>query len=165
MLENQTQTKENTQGRSTKFKTMCGGQALIEGIMMRGPKKQAVVVRKPDGQLETQVKDLRFIKDRYPVLGLPFIRGIVNFADSMYNGVTALMYSAEFFPEDGESGAEEEDSKLEQWLEKHLGSEKATSVITTLAVLLGAGMSIGLFFLLPTPVSYTHLTLPTILRV
>ena len=150
MLENQTQTKENTQGRSTKFKTMCGGQALIEGIMMRGPKKQAVVVRKPDGQLETQVKDLRFIKDRYPVLGLPFIRGIVNFADSMYNGVTALMYSAEFFPEDGESGAEEEDSKLEQWLEKHLGSEKATSVITTLAVLLGAGMSIGLFFLLPT---------------
>ena len=117
MLENQTQTKENTQGRSTKFKTMCGGQALIEGIMMRGPKKQAVVVRKPDGQLETQVKDLRFIKDRYPVLGLPFIRGIVNFADSMYNGVTALMYSAEFFPEDGESGAEEEDSKLEQWLE------------------------------------------------
>ena len=150
MLENQTQTKANTQGRSTKFKTMCGGQALIEGIMMRGPKKQAVVVRKPDGQLETQVKDLRFIKDCYPVLGLPFIRGIVNFADSMYNGVTALMYSAEFFPEDGESGAEEEDSKLEQWLEKHLGSEKATSVITTLAVLLGAGMSIGLFFLLPT---------------
>ena len=150
MLENQTQTKANTQGRGTKFKTMCGGQALIEGIMMRGPKKQAVVVRKPDGQLETQVKDLRFIKDRYPVLGLPFIRGIVNFADSMYNGVTALMYSAEFFPEDGESGAEEEDSKLEQWLEKHLGSEKATSVITTLAVLLGAGMSIGLFFLLPT---------------
>ena len=150
MLENQTQTKANTQGRSTKFKTMCGGQALIEGIMMRGPKKQAVVVRKPDGQLETQVKDLHFIKDRYPVLGLPFIRGIVNFADSMYNGVTALMYSAEFFPEDGESGAEEEDSKLEQWLEKHLGSEKATSVITTLAVLLGAGMSIGLFFLLPT---------------
>ena len=150
MLENQTQTKANIQGRSTKFKTMCGGQALIEGIMMRGPKKQAVVVRKPDGQLETQVKDLRFIKDRYPVLGLPFIRGIVNFADSMYNGVTALMYSAEFFPEDGESGAEEEDSKLEQWLEKHLGSEKATSVITTLAVLLGAGMSIGLFFLLPT---------------
>ena len=108
MLENQTQTKANTQGRSTKFKTMCGGQALMEGIMMRGPKKQAVVVRKPDGQLETQVKDLRFIKDRYPVLGLPFIRGIVNFADSMYNGVTAL------------------------------------------AVLLGAGMSIGLFFLLPT---------------
>ena len=143
MLQNQT--KENKQGRNTAFKTMCGGQALIEGIMMRGPKKQAVVVRKPDGQLETQVKDLRFIKDCYPVLGLPFIRGVVNFADSMYNGVTALMYSAEFFPEDGESGEEEEESKLEQWLEQHLGSEKATSVITTLAVLLGVGMSIGLF--------------------
>ena len=106
MLQNQT--KENKQGRNTTFKTMCGGQALIEGIMMRGPKKQAVVVRKPDGQLETQVKDLRFIKDRYPVLGLPFIRGVVNFADSMYNGVTALMYSAEFFPEDGESAGHSE---------------------------------------------------------
>ena len=68
----------------------------------------------------------------------------------MYNGVPALMYSAEFFPEDRESGEEEEESKLEQWLEQHLGSEKATSVITTLAVLLGVGMSIGLFFLLPT---------------
>ena len=65
------------------FKTMCGGQALIEGIMMRGPKKQAVVVRKPDGQLETQVKDLRFIKDRYPILGWPLIRGVVNFCDSI----------------------------------------------------------------------------------
>ena len=93
--------KQNCQ--CPKFKTMCGGQALIEGIMMRGPKKQAVVVRKPDGELEVQEKELKFIKDRYPVLGWPLIRGVVNFADSMYNGVTALMFSAEFFPEDGES--------------------------------------------------------------
>ena len=51
------------------FKTMCGGQALIEGIMMRGPKKQAIVVRRPDGGLEIQEKELRLIKDRHPILG------------------------------------------------------------------------------------------------
>jgi len=130
------------------FKTMCGGQALIEGIMMRGPKKQAVVVRKPDGGLEIQEKELRFIKDRHPILGWPLIRGVVNFCDSMYNGVTALMYSAEFYPEDGEE--EEEPSKFEAWLEKRLGSEKAMGFFTTLAVILGMAMSIGLFFLLPT---------------
>ena len=130
------------------FKTMCGGQALIEGIMMRGPKKQAVVVRKPDGELEIQEKELKFIKDKYPVLGWPLIRGVVNFADSMYNGVTSLMFSAEFFPEDGEE--EEEPSRFEIWLNKRLGSEKATAFFTTLAVILGLGMSIGLFFLLPT---------------
>ena len=130
-----------------KFKTMCGGQALIEGIMMRGPKKQSIVVRKPDGELEIQEKDLKFIKDKYPILGWPLIRGVVNFADSMYSGVTALMFSAEFFPEDGE---EKEPSKLETWLNDKLGSEKFTVLITTLAVILGIGMSIGLFFLLPT---------------
>ena len=131
-----------------KFKTMCGGQALIEGIMMRGPKKQAVVVRKPDGELEIEEKELQFIKDKHPILGWPLIRGVVNFADSMYNGVTALMYSAQFFPEDGEE--EEEPSRFENWLNRRLGSEKATAFITALAVILGMGMSIGLFFLLPT---------------
>ena len=123
------------QACSKGFKTMCGGQALIEGIMMRGPKKQAVVVRKPDGELEVQEKELKLIKDRCPVLGWPLIRGVVNFADSMYNGVKALMFSAEFFPEDGEQ--EEEPSKVDLWLEEHLGSEKAASVVTTLAVVLG----------------------------
>lgn len=130
-----------------KFKTMCGGQALIEGIMMRGPKKQAVVVRRPDGELEVQEKELTFIKDRYPVLGWLLIRGVVNFAGSMYSGVTALMYSAEFFPEDGE---EEAPSKFETWLNDRLGTEKFTALLTTLAVILGVGMSIGLFFFLPT---------------
>ena len=128
------------------YKTMCGGQALIEGIMMRGPKKQAVVVRKGDGSLEIQEKELKFIKDRYPILGWPLVRGVVNFTDSMYNGVTALMFSAEFSPE----MEEEEPSKFERWLEKKLGSEKMTNLLITLAVILGMGMSIGLFFFLPT---------------
>ena len=130
------------------FKTMCGGQALIEGIMMRGPKKQAAVVRRPDGELEIREEELKFIKDRYPVLGVPLIRGTVNFVDSMVNGVKALMWSAEFFPEDGEQP--EEPSKFEVWVENKLGSEKLSSLIITLAVVLGIGLSIVLFFLLPT---------------
>lgn len=131
------------------FKTMCGGQALIEGIMMRGPKKQAIVVRKPDGELAVKESQLKFIKDRYPVLGLPLVRGVVTFCASMVEGVKALMFSAEFYPED-EEAEPEEPSKFELWLEKRLGSEKMASLVVTLAVILGIGMSIGLFFLLPT---------------
>ena len=128
---------------------MCGGQALIEGIMMRGPKKQAIVVRKPDGELAVRESQLKFIKDRYPVLGLPLVRGVVTFCASMVEGVKALMFSAEFYPED-EEAEPEEPSKFELWLEKRLGSEKMASLVVTLAVILGIGMSIGLFFLLPT---------------
>lgn len=130
------------------FKTMCGGQALIEGIMMRGPKKQAIVVRQPDGQLAIRESELKLVKDKYPLLGLPIIRGVVTFVASMVEGVKALMYSAEFFPE--EEGEPEEPSKLEMWLEKKLGSEKAASFFVMVAVVLGIAMSIGLFFLLPT---------------
>ena len=78
---------------------MCGGQALIEGIMMRGPKKQAIVVRQPDGQLAIRESELKLIKDKYPLLGLPLVRGVVTFLASMVEGVKALMYSAEFYPE------------------------------------------------------------------
>ena len=115
--------------------------------MMRGPKKQAAVVRRPDGELEIREEELKFIKDRYPILGTPLIRGVVTFVDSMVNGVKALMWSAEFFPEEE---TPEEPSKFEVWLEKKLGSEKMTSLVVTLAVVLGIGLSIVLFFLLPT---------------
>ena len=146
----QEQTKEQNQAcgscNAGGFKTMCGGQALIEGIMMRGPKKQAIVVRRPDGEFAVQEKELKLIKDKYPICGVPLIRGVVNFCDSMYSGVTALMWSAEFFPEEEEM----EPSKFDIWLEKKFGNEKAASLITTLAVILGMAMSIGLFFLLPT---------------
>lgn len=135
--------------RSTPFKTMIGGQALIEGIMMMGPEKKAIVVRRPDGGLEEQVEERVLIKDKHPALGTPFIRGIFSFGSSMANGVKALMYSAEFFPEEDEP---EEPSKFELWLDKHLGSEKAASFFITLAVILGVAFSVGLFILLPTAV-------------
>lgn len=139
---------ETKRACDTPYKTMIGGQALIEGIMMLGPEKKAVVVRKPDGALEEQVEDRVLIKDKHPALGLPFIRGVFNFCSSMANGVKALMYSASFVPEDEEEP--EEPSKVEQWLDKHLGSEKAASALVTFAVVLGILFSVVLFILLPT---------------
>ncbi len=135
------------QSCATPYKTMIGGQALIEGIMMLGPEKKAVVIRKPDGELEEQVEERVLIKDKHPLLGLPLIRGVFNFCSSMANGVKALMYSASFFPEEEEP---EEPSRLEVWLDRHLGSEKAAGVFVTLAVALGICFSVLLFFLLPT---------------
>jgi len=130
------------------FKTTCGGQALIEGIMMRGPKKQAAVVRRPDGELEIKEQELHPLRERCPIWGWPLVRGVVTFLDSMINGVKMLMWSAEFYPEEGEQS--EEPSKFEQWLEKKLGSAKFTSLLITIAVILGIGLSVVLFFLLPT---------------
>ena len=132
--------------KSCAFRTSIGGQALIEGIMMRGPEKQAIVVRDQEGNLVEKVEDLKFIKDRYPILGVPLIRGTVNFLASMVNGVKALMYSAEFYPEEEAA----QPSKFELWLEKHLSSKKLESAIITLAVILGVGLSVFLFMVLPT---------------
>ena len=142
----QTTERQNGSCSAGGFKTMCGGQALIEGIMMRGPKKQAIVVRKPDGELAIKESQLKFIKDRYPILGLPLVRGTVNFLSAMVNGVKALMYSADFYPEEEAA----QPSKFELWLEKHLSSKKLESAIVALAVVLGVGMSILLFMLLYT---------------
>ena len=128
------------------FRTSIGGQALIEGVMMRGPEKQAIVVRDKDGQLVEKVEELRLVKDRYPILGVPLIRGTVNFLDSMVKGVKALMYSADFYPDD----ANAQPSKLDLWLEAHIPSKKLESVLVTLAVILGVGLSVLLFMVLPT---------------
>ena len=127
-----------------KFRTSIGGQALIEGILMRGPEKQAIVVRSMEGLVE-KVEELKLIRDRYPILGLPVLRGAVTFVDSMVRGVKALMYSADFFPEE-----ESEPSKLDLWLEKKLGSEKLQKLVVALAVVLSLGLTIGLFMILPT---------------
>ena len=133
------------------YKTVIGGQALIEGIMMLGPDKKSVVVRRPDGTLAVDTQPRKLLKDKHPFVGWPFIRGVVNFGSSMYNGVKALMYSAEFAPEDEEG--DEEPSKFEQWIEKKLGSEKFYNLIITLAMVVGIVFSVGLFALLPTAVT------------
>ena len=127
-----------------KFKTAIGGQALIEGIMMRGPEKDAVVVRTKEG-LTVEVKP-RKIRKKGSFATWPLIRGCVNFFDSQVVGVKALMRSADLSPEFSEEG---EPCKLDKWLEKKLGNEKFQSFLIGTAVFMGLGLSILLFFLLP----------------
>ena len=126
------------------FKTMIGGQALIEGILMRGPRKQAIVVRTPEGLVE-KVEDLHPLKDRCSVFGWPLIRGIVNFFDSLLCGIKALIYSADFFPEE-----EGEPDALDRWLEKHFKKETVDKLVVPLGMVLGVVFAVALFLLLPT---------------
>lgn len=130
-----------------KFKTSIGGQALIEGILMRGPKKQAIVIRGKDG-LITKVEELKLIKDKYPILGWPLIRGVINFGSSMANGVRALMFSASQVLDD-EDLKEAEPSKFEQWAQKHFGSDAVEKAVVYFSVVIGIVFSIGLFIFLP----------------
>ena len=133
------------ENNSCTFRTTIGGQALIEGIMMRGPQKQAIVVRNQEGGLEIKESELKLIKDKYPLLGLPFIRGVFTFLGSLVNGMKALMWSAEFYPEE-----EEEPTKFEKWIEGKFGSEALMKWILAVAVILGIGLSLLLFIVLPT---------------
>ena len=127
-----------------KFRTSIGGQALIEGIMMRGPKKQSIVVRGKDG-LVRKVEDLKLVKDRNPIFGWPLVRGIVNFGSSLVNGMKALMYSAEFFPDEEDA----EPSKFEKWYEKKFGSEALEKAVIGFSVVLGIAFSVFLFIFIP----------------
>ena len=136
--------KKEKQECCEKFKTMIGGQALIEGIMMRGPEKDAVVVRTAEG-LQVDVKPRKVYPEK-SIAKWPFIRGCVTFFDSQVTGVKALMQSADLSPEGFE---EEEPSKLDLWLEKKLGNEKFQKFLVSFAVFMGLGLSILLFFILP----------------
>lgn len=131
--------------KNNQFRTSIGGQALIEGILMRGPEKQAIVVRSPEG-LVTRVEELTLVKDKYPILGWPIIRGAVTFLDSMVRGVKALMFSADYYPDDENT----QPSKLDQWLEAHIPAEKLQSALVWVSVLLSLGLTLLLFMLLPT---------------
>ena len=133
-----------TKETNEKFKTMIGGQALIEGIMMRGPKLDAIVTRGKEGlHVETTPRKIR--PENSP-LKWPFLRGVVNFFDSQVTGVKALMRSADLSPEEAE---QENPSKLDLWLEKKLGDKKFQNLVVGFGVFMGLAMSIVLFFLLP----------------
>ena len=139
--------KKENQPCCEKFKTMIGGQALIEGIMMRGPEKDAIVIRGAEG-LTLEVSD-RKLAPKNSWKNWPFFRGMFGFFDSQVTGVKALMRSADLAPEE----MQEEPSKLDLWLEKKLGNEKFQQALIGIAVAMGLGLSIVLFFLLPMIVS------------
>ncbi len=134
----------------TQHITSIGGQAILEGVMMRGPFKTAYAVRKPDGEIETKV-DETGVKKHNKFLRLPIVRGCINFFDSLIVGMKALMYSAEFIDIE-EDGEEEEESKFDRWLEDKLG-DKLKDVVIYVAIAFSLIMSVGLFILLPTLVT------------
>jgi len=131
-------------------KTSIGGQAVIEGVMMRGPESIAVAVRKPDKEIVIDKKPIGKVR-RNKIFKFPIIRGVVNFFDSLIVGLQALTFSAKFFDLD-ENGnqIEETPSKFEQWLEKKLGSEKVMNTVIGISIIISLCLSIFLFVFLPT---------------
>lgn len=126
--------------------TSIGGQAVMEGVMMRGPYKTAVAVRKPDGNIEVKI-DKNGTKTRPKICRLPVIRGCVSFVDSLVIGMKALMFSAEFV--DIEDDNDTEQSKFDKWLENKFG-DKIKDIVIYFAIFLSIIFSIGIFILLPS---------------
>ena len=130
-------------------KTSVGGQALIEGIMMQGPKGAAISVRLPDGTIDTEMKTPSHARDKFKPLGWPIIRGVVNFIESMMFGYKCLMLSAEKSGMEDLENDPEKMSKLDKWLSDHM-NKKFIAALTGLASVLGVVLAVGLFMWLPT---------------
>lgn len=121
-----------------------GGQAVIEGVMMKNMDRYAVSVRKPNGKIETKVEECVSFAEKHPLFQLPVFRGMVNFLESMVIGMKTLNYSASFY----EDEEEQTESRTEQLLEKILG-EKAEKIIIGIVLVFSLAISIGLFMIFP----------------
>lgn len=121
-----------------------GGQAVIEGVMMKNMDRYAVSVRKPNGKIETKVEECVSFAEKHPLFQLPVFRGMVNFLESMVIGMKTLNYSASFY----EDEEEQTERRTEQLLEKILG-EKAEKIIMGIVLVFSLAISIGLFMILP----------------
>ena len=138
---------------SKKEKQSCpavsvGGQALIEGIMMQGPKGAAMSVRLTDGTIDTERLEVPHLRDKFKPAGWPLIRGIVNMVESLMFGMKCMEKSAEKVGIDDDTSPEEM-SKLDKWLSEHFGPTMM-KVVTGISMVLGLGLSMLLFFYLPT---------------
>ncbi|MCH5190858.1 MAG: DUF1385 domain-containing protein [Oscillospiraceae bacterium] len=132
---------------NVKHKTSIGGQALIEGIMMRGPKGNAMSVRMPDGMIDTELEQYKPLKEKYKILGVPIIRGVAGFVESMVTGYKYLMKSADKSMTEEE--IEEDMTKLDKWLNDHLG-EKMMAVVGVISLVFGVALAFLIFMYLPT---------------
>ena len=121
-----------------------GGQAVMEGVMMKNMDRYAVSVRKPNGKIETKVEECVSFAEKHPLFQLPVFRGMANFLESMVIGMKTLNYSASFY----EDEEEQTESRTEQLLEKILG-EKAEKIIMGIVLVFSLAISIGLFMILP----------------
>lgn len=143
--------------------TSIGGQAVIEGVMMRGPKKIATAVRKSDGEIIMDYKDVNSFVVKYKLNKIPILRGVVSFIESMITGVKCLMFSADQVDLEDESM---EPSKFEKWLDDKLG-DKIKDIAIYFSVVVALAFSIGLFMILPTAIAgiFKHwIKLPVILN-
>ena len=125
-----------------------GGQAVIEGIMMKNKDDYAVAVRKPDGQIEVQTDRYVSMTEKVKFFSLPFIRGVFSFADSMILGMRALTFSTSFFEDDEDSSP----SRFELWLDKVFG-EKLEKVLMTAVMAFSVVAAVGIFMILPLALS------------
>ncbi len=126
-------------------KTTVGGQAVIEGVMMRGSKGLATAVRLPNGSIEVKKESSESLTKKNKFFGFPIIRGFISLIESLIIGIKSLEYSASFF-EDDEEGSE---SKFDKWFDK-VFKEKGNSVLMGISLVLSLAFSILLFFILPT---------------
>lgn len=127
-----------------------GGQAVMEGIMMRNGSEYSVAVRKENGEIEVKKEIYKGVGSKCKLFRLPFIRGIFSFVDSLVLGMKSLNYSASLFMEDGEE--EEEPGRFEKWLQKKFG-DKAEKVIMDLTMVISIILAMGIFMVFPTWVS------------
>ena len=127
-----------------------GGQAVMEGIMMRNGSEYSVAVRKENGKIEVKKETYKGVGSKCRLFRLPFIRGIFSFVDSLVLGMKSLNYSASLFMEDGEE--EEEPGRFEKWLQKKFG-DKAEKVIMDLTMVISIILAMGIFMVFPTWVS------------
>lgn len=128
-------------------KTSIGGQAVMEGVMMRGPKEIATAVRKSNGEIIIDKKEVSSVFTKYKFLKIPVLRGVISFFESMITGVKCLMFSAEQV--DLEDGEEYKPSRFEKWLDDTFG-DKIKDIVIYFSVFVSLVFSIGLFILLPT---------------
>lgn len=130
--------------------TSIGGQAVLEGVMMRGPSKSAIAIRKSDGEIDLETKPNSSLVAKLRLTKIPIVRGVVAFFDSIIVGVSATMHSAEFIDLEEEEDAPP--SKFDAFLEKHFG-DNMLSIVMWVSVCLSLVIGIGLFMLLPTVIA------------
>lgn len=128
-------------------KSTIGGQAIMEGVMMKAPDRVAIAVRKPNGDIDVRSREVKPLKDKHKIYGWPVIRGVVNFFDTMVLGVRSLMYSAKFF-DDPEAKKENEPSKFETFIADKL-KLKIEDVMIAVALVMAFGLAILLFMVIP----------------
>ena len=134
--------------------TSIGGQAIIEGVMMRGPKNIAIAVRKPDGEIIVENRPIFSIIQKYKFLKLPIIRGVVSFIESLIVGTSALMFSAEFYDIDDEEDKKKKEEMTEEERKKAEAKEsKAMTWAIYSSVVIALVFGIGLFMMLPTVIT------------